>query len=81
MAALLSICTFGLLVSTTLGYDVTRDYSGSTFFSGWDFYGAPDNLTFGTTNGFTPFDPHFFLRECQLGLAGGGDESEPCIRE
>ncbi|KIM56707.1 glycoside hydrolase family 16 protein [Scleroderma citrinum Foug A] len=50
MAALLSICTFGLLVSTTLGYDVTRDYSGSTFFSGWDFYGAPDNLTFGNVN-------------------------------
>ncbi|KAL4073388.1 glycoside hydrolase family 16 protein, partial [Scleroderma citrinum] len=50
MAALLSICTFSLLVSTTLGYNVIRDYSGSTFFNGWDFYGAPDNLTLGNVN-------------------------------
>ena len=61
MAALLSICTFALLVSTSWGYNVTRDYSGSTFFDGWDFYGAPDNLTFGTTNGFTSFDAQFFF--------------------
>ncbi|KIM56725.1 glycoside hydrolase family 16 protein [Scleroderma citrinum Foug A] len=50
MASLVSICTFGLLVSTTLGYNIIRDYSGSTFFDGWDFYGAPDNLTLGNVN-------------------------------
>ena len=50
MVALLSICTPGFLVSTTLGYNLLRDYSGSTFFDGWDFYGAPDNLTTGTTD-------------------------------
>jgi len=61
MAALLAICTFGLLVSTTLGYNIIRDYSGSTFFDGWDFYGAPDNLTLGMTNGFTSFETHFFF--------------------
>ncbi|KAF9051587.1 hypothetical protein BJ165DRAFT_899491 [Panaeolus papilionaceus] len=31
-------------------YDLIRDYSGSTFFNGWDFYGAPDNLTNGDAN-------------------------------
>ena len=85
MASLVSICTFGLLVSTTLGYNIIRDYSGSTFFDGWDFYGAPDNLTLGMTDGFAAFKTHFhffFLqRECQLGLAGGGNEPEPRICE
>lgn len=44
------ICT--LLLSTPLirpanGYDIIRDYSGQTFFDGWDFYGSWDNLTLG----------------------------------
>lgn len=29
-------------------YDLVRDYSGSSFFNGWDFYGSWDNLTLGT---------------------------------
>lgn len=36
-----------LLASTSSAYDVIREYSGNTFFDGWDFYGAPDNLTLG----------------------------------
>ncbi|KAF8271845.1 glycoside hydrolase family 16 protein [Lactarius quietus] len=28
-------------------YDIVRDYSGSTFFDLWDFYGSWDNLTLG----------------------------------
>ncbi|KPV74079.1 glycoside hydrolase family 16 protein [Rhodotorula graminis WP1] len=28
-------------------YSLTKDYSGSTFFDGWDFYGNYDNLTNG----------------------------------
>jgi hypothetical protein len=28
-------------------YDLIRDYSGPTFFEGWDFYGGWDNLTLG----------------------------------
>ncbi|GAA5988954.1 hypothetical protein JCM5350_007495 [Sporobolomyces pararoseus] len=31
-------------------YDIVKDYSGSTFFDGWDFYGHYDNLTNGDTN-------------------------------
>ncbi|KAF5380159.1 hypothetical protein D9615_006142 [Tricholomella constricta] len=29
------------------GYELVRDYSGLSFFNGWDFYGAYDNLTLG----------------------------------
>ena len=28
-----------------MGYNLARDYSGSNFFDGWDFYGSWDNLT------------------------------------
>ncbi|KAG6329929.1 hypothetical protein ID866_9158, partial [Astraeus odoratus] len=38
MATLLSIFAFGTFVSTTLGYNLFREYSGSNFFDGWDFY-------------------------------------------
>jgi len=30
-----------------VSYDLVRDYSGSTFFDRWDFYGSWDNLTLG----------------------------------
>jgi hypothetical protein len=33
--------------SHVVAFDVIRDYSGSTFFDGWDFYGGWDNLTLG----------------------------------
>lgn len=35
--------------SHAVAFDVIRDYSGSTFFDGWDFYGNLDNLTLGTS--------------------------------
>ena len=46
---MVSFALVTLLVSpiTCSGYDILRDYSGSTFFSGWDFYGGYDNLTLG----------------------------------
>lgn len=28
-------------------YDIVREYSGSTFFDRWDYYGSWDNLTLG----------------------------------
>ena len=28
-------------------YDIVREYSGSSFFDRWDFYGSWDNLTNG----------------------------------
>ncbi|KAG6860471.1 hypothetical protein C0995_010762 [Termitomyces sp. Mi166 len=31
----------------TKGYDLVEDYSGTTFFDDWDFYGGYDNLTLG----------------------------------
>jgi hypothetical protein len=35
--------------SHVVAFDVIRDYSGSTFFDGWDFYGGWDNLTLGAS--------------------------------
>ncbi|KAJ7366367.1 glycoside hydrolase family 16 protein [Mycena albidolilacea] len=43
--ALLSVLLPGILAVTT--YDMVKEYSGSTFFDGWDFYGSFDNLTNG----------------------------------
>ncbi|KAI0795406.1 glycoside hydrolase family 16 protein [Abortiporus biennis] len=31
--------------STSLGYELLREYAGQTFFDGWDWYGSWDNLT------------------------------------
>ncbi|KAH8097026.1 concanavalin A-like lectin/glucanase domain-containing protein [Cristinia sonorae] len=39
---LLAMC-----IPLTLGFEVARDYSGQTFFDGWNFYGSWDNLTLG----------------------------------
>ena len=33
------------LAGTSLSYDLVREYSGSGFFDGWDFFGSWDNLT------------------------------------
>ncbi|TFK99270.1 concanavalin A-like lectin/glucanase domain-containing protein [Pterulicium gracile] len=35
--------------STHAAYNVVRDYSGSSFFDGWNYYGSYDNLTNGHT--------------------------------
>lgn len=35
------------LLSPSSSYDLVRDYSGTTFFDRWDFYGSWDNLTLG----------------------------------
>jgi len=35
--------------SHVVTYDIIRDYSGSTFFDGWEFYGNLDGLTLGTS--------------------------------
>ncbi|THH29250.1 hypothetical protein EUX98_g4946 [Antrodiella citrinella] len=34
-------------ISSALGFDLVRDYSGQNFFNGWNFYGSWDNLTLG----------------------------------
>ncbi|RDB16079.1 putative glycosidase C21B10.07 [Hypsizygus marmoreus] len=41
-----SLLLFSLL-PVVWGYDLVRDYSGTSFFNGWDFYGSYDNLTLG----------------------------------
>ncbi|KAI0673184.1 concanavalin A-like lectin/glucanase domain-containing protein [Trametes maxima] len=35
---------------TLAAYNLVKEYSGSSFFSGWDFYGNYDNLTNGDVN-------------------------------
>ncbi|KZT10380.1 glycoside hydrolase family 16 protein [Laetiporus sulphureus 93-53] len=40
-------------VSSAVGYELLRDYSGENFFNGWDFYGYWDNLTLGNTTWVT----------------------------
>lgn len=40
------LCFLSLLSSST-SYNLVRDYSGTTFFDRWDFYGSWDNLTLG----------------------------------
>ena len=36
-----------LAVQATLALDLVADYSGSSFFNNWNFYGNYDNLTSG----------------------------------
>ena len=38
------------LALQTAAYDIVREYSGSTFFDRWDFYGSWDNLTLGVSS-------------------------------
>jgi hypothetical protein len=45
---LLSLAPYFLsLLTLSASYDLVRDYSGTTFFDRWDFYGSWDNLTLG----------------------------------
>ena len=54
-------------------YDIVRDYSGSTFFDLWDFYGSWDNLTLGTRHksplslSLSPPPPFFFFSKATFG--------------
>ncbi|KAI9511857.1 concanavalin A-like lectin/glucanase domain-containing protein [Russula earlei] len=44
------LCFYPYLLSLfpcSNSYDLVRDYSGPSFFNGWDFYGSWDNLTLG----------------------------------
>jgi hypothetical protein len=41
------ICIILSILPYSTSYDIVRDYSGSTFFDRWDFYGSWDNLTLG----------------------------------
>lgn len=38
------------VLGSVTSYDILRDYSGTTFFDRWDYYGNEDNLTFGNAN-------------------------------
>ncbi|GAA5830680.1 hypothetical protein JCM3766R1_003388 [Sporobolomyces carnicolor] len=54
LASSIGIATGLLLASSPVpaqaAYDLVKDYSGQTFFDGWEFYGHYDNLTNGDTN-------------------------------
>ncbi|KAI5474430.1 glycoside hydrolase family 16 protein [Pseudohyphozyma bogoriensis] len=43
----LALSALASLPSTQAAYSLTANFSGSTFFDGWDFYGNYDNLTNG----------------------------------
>ncbi|PPR00752.1 hypothetical protein CVT24_000777 [Panaeolus cyanescens] len=49
-AVLLGLALSIIPIVSAEKYDMIREYSGSTFFNGWDFYGAADNLTNGDAN-------------------------------
>ncbi|KAI0342297.1 hypothetical protein BDW22DRAFT_1330594 [Trametopsis cervina] len=42
-----SLIALSSLPPSAQAFDLVRDYSGQTFFQGWDFYGYWDNLTLG----------------------------------
>lgn len=41
------LCIILSILPYSTSYNIVRDYSGSTFFDRWDFYGSWDNLTLG----------------------------------
>ena len=53
-----SRCALALvgLASTTHAWELVREYSGSTFFDRWDFYGFWDNLTLSTCQYFSEYE-------------------------
>ena len=69
--------------SQAVAYDIIRDYSGSSFFDGWDFYGSWDNLTLGRFRiGYVSrFDGAHNPRQCYLGNPGSGVQPEPGVPE
>ncbi|KIJ40103.1 glycoside hydrolase family 16 protein [Sphaerobolus stellatus SS14] len=50
MRALLSLLASLLLLRTVSAYNFVREYSGSSFFDRWTFFGSFDNLTNGDVN-------------------------------
>ena len=65
-------------------YNLVREYSGSSFFSGWDFYGNYDNLTNGASRFTSRVDRWihggFGGRRCQLGDPSQRDPVEIGVR-
>ncbi|KAJ3516019.1 hypothetical protein NLJ89_g1395 [Agrocybe chaxingu] len=59
MLSLASLCTAALLLHAyttschAQSFNLAKDYSGSSFFDEWDFYGHWDNLTLGDINWVT----------------------------
>ncbi|KAI0251906.1 hypothetical protein BJV78DRAFT_1207634 [Lactifluus subvellereus] len=47
MLGTILLCLSPYLLSYSSSYELVRDYSGSTFFDRWEFYGSWDNLTLG----------------------------------
>ena len=64
-----AVAAAALLASSTpafAAYNLVKEYSGTSFFSGWDFYGSYDNLTNGAC----------LIDECmaeEYGIAGEAD--------
>ncbi|KAL4253040.1 Glycosyl Hydrolase Family 16 [Abortiporus biennis] len=43
-------------ISSSLGYELLREYAGTNFFNGWDWFGSWDNLTLGDVNWLSEAD-------------------------
>ena len=43
----IAVTSLTLASGASAAYNLVREYSGSSFFEGWDFYGNYDNLTNG----------------------------------
>jgi len=46
-----------ILYWSVAGYQIIRDYSGDTFFNGWEFYGFIDNLSWGVYDSLLSASP------------------------
>lgn len=44
-----TVTALAFACSASAAYNLVREYSGSNFFEGWEFYGNYDNLTNGTS--------------------------------
>ena len=65
------------LAGTSLSYDLVREYSGSSFFEGWDFFGSWDNLTSSECSPLRLRSPRKFSSDAEQALLGGWTPRTP----
>jgi hypothetical protein len=57
---------FFMLLQRVSAYEIVREYSGTSFFDRWDFFGSWDNLTLGTYR-FSAYCLILYILVSQLG--------------
>lgn len=84
MKSLALISALWLAHSTNAQYQFVRQYSGSSFFSGWEFYGNYDNLTNGACRSIVlegAAHPRYTYRRCLVAYSGQRNKPELGLRE